>query len=263
MLVQRDEWLEGQLECRIMELLAAGGTSEIYLARLKNTGNLLAAKVAEPDKRAGALLQNEYEMLKNLRFQGIPRVLELVRKEKYMYLLMPYYSGKNLEEYIKAYGPLSEGQVIAIAQGLCRILCYLHRKDKPVLHNDIKPSNILIQEDTEVLLLDFGLAQYEKEHRETILFQGTLGYAAPECWHQERERVSGATDIFALGATIYRLLEGQEPKEHFGNLELTDRDRRRNWQAFINKCCALDVAKRYQSAAQVYRDLNGIGNMIE
>lgn len=262
MLIQKDEWLEGQLECQMIRQLAAGGSSELYLVRLKNTGHLLAAKAADSSKRAGALLRNEYEMLRSLRFPGIPRALELVQKERYIYLLMTYYSGTNLEEYIMAQGPLRESQVKNIAQKLCNILYYLHRRDNPVLHNDIKPSNILLQEDGEVLLLDFGLAQYEKEYKETILFQGTLGYAAPECWHRERKKVSQATDIFALGATIYRLLEGQEPKEHFGNLQLTDMDRQRNWQAFLNKCCTLDVSKRYQSAAQVYHDLNRVCDMI-
>lgn len=230
---------------QINECLEEKKYSELYRAKLIGTELLMVMKASN------YILKNEFEILTSIRHPGIPRVMDYVSEEKYSYVVMPYYYGENLERIVSRCGAMSEIKVLDIAKQLCEILVFLQERDRPILHNDIKPSNILLKEDGNVILLDFGLAGFEGEKRECVLFQGTLGYAAPECWHQERLRLTKATDAFSFGATLFRLLENKQPKDCYGNFVLSDCEKHKRWQDIINKCCTLEPKYRYQNAAQI------------
>lgn len=236
----------GRYPAQIDKCLEKNTMSKLYLGKLYGTEVKVLIKVQKYD-----FLLREFEMLNTLRHPGILRVLDFVVAGKYAYMVMPYYEGDNLERVISQCGAMEEENVLHIAKELCEILVFLQERDKPVLHNDLKPSNILLKEDGSIILLDFGIASLEGAKREDVLFQGTLGYAAPECWHQERCDLSKATDVFAFGATIFRLLENKQPKDCYGKFVLTDCERRERWQPIINKCCTLEAKYRYQNAAQL------------
>ena len=253
--------------CRITRFLASGGMSEIYLAQLEGTKHFFAVKAVDNSEKKVRCLKKEYELLKKLRWSGIPRVMIFEEEKRRSYFVMFYYEGINLEQYIedclRKGEKIPEHKILHIAKGLCQILAYLHGdvydlqrvKQPALIHQDIKPANILLQENNRVVLLDFGVADYGGAVQNNVAFQGTLGYAAPECWHREQEGISRATDIFALGATLFRLLEGREPRACFGSFVLTDKERAARWQEIINKCCAMDKNDRIQSAAKLYEML--------
>lgn len=222
--------------------------------RAKLSGTEVPLLIKSVSNRKQKCLQKEYEILSCLRHSGIPRVLEFVENAESSFMIMLYYEGETLENVLQRVGKFSEQTVLCIAKQLCEILCYLQTRKEVVLHNDIKPSNILLQEDGNIILLDFGLACLEGEKVGNVLFQGTLGYAAPECWHRDVVLTKSA-DTFAFGSTIYRLLEAKQPKEHYGNLILTNEDKRKRWQFFLDKCCNLEAKCRYQNAAQIYEAL--------
>lgn len=260
MLFEMGDWTSPAFACEILGSLSGGHMAELYLARLKNTEHLVAVKAVQNGTAAQSLLRREAQVLHGLRQEGIPEMYGYWEEEDKSYFIMSYHKGRNLEEYIRQKGCMQEEQVQQIAMELCRILAYLHSKRVAVIHNDLKPANVLLQESGQVILLDFGLAEHINASREKLYFQGTLGYAAPECWHREADNICPATDVFALGATLFYLLEGREPKACYGKFQLSEeiclqKDR---WQPVINKCCALDIRKRYQSAAEVYEVIKKI-----
>lgn len=260
MLFKTGEWTRGKLICRIEERLPGGHMAELYVAKLRNTEHLVVVKAVEAEGVPRELLMREAEILGRLRQEGIPELYGCFEDAGKSYYIMSYYKGMNLEQYVLENGCMSERMVQKVTVDICRSLAYLHSKRIQVIHNDLKPANLILQEDGHVVLIDFGLAERLSEVRTNISFQGTLGYAAPECWHREKGKLCPATDIFALGATVFYLLEGRNPREHFGKFELSaeNRQKKNRWQSVLNKCCALDVCKRFQSAAEVYEAVSKI-----
>ena len=260
MLFEVGEWTSNEFPCEILYRLAGGHMAELYVAKLKNTEHLVVVKAVSSKNMSQRFLLREAKVLSGLRKEGIPEMYGCFREAEKIYYIMSYHKGMNLEQYIQKNGCMTEVQVWKMTMGICRILAYLHDRRIAVIHNDLKPANIWLQEDGQVVLLDFGLAEHMTGEREKIYFQGTLGYAAPECWHRDTAEIGPATDIFALGATIFYLLEGREPKDCYGKFVITGDDvhKKNRWQSVLNKCCALEVRKRYQSAAQVYEALNKI-----
>ncbi len=243
----------GKYPAQIVECLEKREKSECYLAKVKKTELWVIIKGQKLG--TGDFIQREYQMLSVIRHAGIPRVMDFVTERDYVYMIMPYYSGVTLEKLVLQHGAMDERTVMDIAKKICAIIYYLQERDVPILHNDMKPSNMLLKETGEVILLDFGLSCYEGEVREHVLFQGTLGYAAPECWHQKEELLTKATDIFAFGATLYHLLEGEHPRNHFGKFDLSDYKKRERWQEIINKCCTPEKQNRYRNAAEIFEVL--------
>ncbi len=258
MLFKKGEVTNGALRCEIMKPVSKGRMSELYLAKLKNTELKLMVKVAGKDELWQRNLKQEAELMSRLRFAGIPEMLDFVKEQERSYYIMSYHEGITLTQYMQRYPQISQQTVMKIAKSVCRILTYLHEREVPIIHSDIKPANILLQKN-EVILLDFGVAQEMAGQCKNTYFQGTLGYAAPECW-QKSFQVCPATDIFALGATMYCLLEGKEPTQCFGKYELSGKseNKKNRWQPVLKRCTALDVQDRYQSVAQLYNDLTKI-----
>lgn len=258
MLFEPGEWTRDEFPCEILYRLAGGHMAELYVAKLKNTEHLVVVKAVAAQNTSQKFLLREANLLSGLRQEGIPEMYGCFREPERSYYIMSYHKGMDLEQYIRENGCMTEVQVWQITMRICRILAYLHSGRVAVIHNDLKPANIWLQEDGQVVLLDFGLAEHMTGEREKIYFQGTLGYAAPECWHRDTAEIGPATDIFALGATIFYLLEGREPKDYYGKFRITGENalKKNRWQTVLNKCCALDIRKRYRSAAQVYEVLN-------
>lgn len=246
MYFEQGDLTSGRYPARIIECVEVKPMSELYLGTLQGTEVKVLIKVQKCD-----FIQREFEILNTIRHSGILRVLDLIYDGAYAYMVMPYYSGENLERIVSRYGAMAEIKVLDVAKQLCEILVFLQQRDKPVLHNDLKPSNVFLKNSGEVILLDFGLASFEGEKRGHILFQGTLGYAAPECWHQEKLTLTKATDVFSFGATLFRLLENKHPKDYYGKFILSNDKIKERWQSVINKCCTLETEYRYQNAARV------------
>lgn len=262
MIIKKFDVIGERYPIEILELLGKSRQTTLYKGEICGTDLCVVVKTG-PET-----LRKEYEILSKLRHPGIVRALELGELTDGLYIVMPYYEGMTLEEFVVMHGPMREKQVYAIAKSLCEILIFLNKRERPILHNDIKPSNILMQEDGRIILLDFGLACYKGEVHKGVLFQGSLGYAAPECWHQRQKEVAQSADLFSVGATIYRLLTGEKPSLHYGKFWLPDGEMKTRWQPIINKCCTLEAKYRFRNAAQLLdlltdMDLNSIRNVVD
>ena len=166
------------------------------------------------------LFQREAETLKALDYPAIPRYLDYFEldtpDDKGFGLVQTYVGAKSLEEHLQAGRTFSEAEVKELTRSLLTILSYLHHQQPSVIHRDIKPSNILLTNRSgnsigQIYLVDFGSVQtLAAQEGGTITVVGTYGYMPPE---QFGGRVTPASDLYSLGATLIYLVTGLHPTE--------------------------------------------------
>ncbi len=202
----------------IVRLLGGGGMGMVYLAhdqRLANRPCAIKEMVDHFIDQAQRIEANEYfareaDTLAQLKHQAIPAITDRFELANRHYLVMEYVEGRNLEEELAARGePLPEGLVIDIARQLCDVLIYLHGLAPPIIYRDMKPSNVMLNSNGRVVLVDFGIARLFKAARKGTMI-GTLGFAPPE---QYQGLVDPRSDIYSLGATLHYVLTGRDPEK--------------------------------------------------
>ena len=190
----------------------------VYLAtdqRLANRPCAIKEMVDHFIDQAQRIEANEYfareaDTLAQLKHQAIPAITDRFELANRHYLVMEYVEGRNLEEELAVRGePLPEGLVIDIARQLCDVLAYLHGLVPPIIYRDMKPSNVMLNSNGRVVLVDFGIARLFKAARKGTMI-GTLGFAPPE---QYQGLVDPRSDIYSLGATLHYVLTGRDPEK--------------------------------------------------
>ena len=203
---------------KISRLLGGGGMGMVYLAtdqRLANRPCAIKEMVDHFIDQAQRIEANEYfareaDTLAQLKHQAIPAITDRFELANRHYLVMEYVEGRNLEEELAVRGePLPEGLVIDIARQLCDVLAYLHGLMPPIIYRDMKPSNVMLNSNGRVVLVDFGIARLFKAARKGTMI-GTLGFAPPE---QYQGLVDPRSDIYSLGATLHYVLTGRDPEK--------------------------------------------------
>ncbi len=201
---------------RVLGALGRGAFAVTYKAVELATGRQVAVKEAflgwTPERRMLEGLEHEARVLRSLRHPGIPAYVdsfEYVTGAGVSFCLVQELAqGASLWELLREGGVLSEVELKDLAGELLTILAYLHDRERPLLHRDVKPSNIIRSTSGRVALVDFGAAQEWGQDDTASLSDGTRGYMAPE---QIRGRATPASDLFGLGATLIFLLTGVEP----------------------------------------------------
>jgi len=213
---------------RLGRVLGAGAQGRTYVAVDEKTGNHVAVKVFSlkdvKEWKELDLFRRESKILKQLDHPGIPHFLDEFTSEDggHLHLVMELVPGQNLREMMRTNGPLSEAQLWRTLWQMAQVLEFLHGRNPPVVHRDIKPHNILMRDDGHVVLVDFGVVQ-EARKSDGGTFVGTYGFMAPEQFHGDS---SPASDVYGLGATLIALGTGVEPEElpHEGlRLKFADR----------------------------------------
>jgi serine/threonine protein kinase len=203
---------------KITRLLGGGGMGMVYLAtdqRLANRPCAIKEMVDHFIDQAQRIEANEYfareaDTLAQLKHQAIPAITDRFELANRHYLVMEYVEGRNLEEELAVRSePLPEGLVIDIARQLCDVLAYLHGLVPPIIYRDMKPSNVMLNSNGRVVLVDFGIARLFKAARKGTMI-GTLGFAPPE---QYQGLVDPRSDIYSLGATLHYVLTGRDPEK--------------------------------------------------
>ncbi|HEY3839602.1 MAG TPA: serine/threonine-protein kinase [Bryobacteraceae bacterium] len=205
-------WLAGPY--RLLELLGRGGMGAVYLAERVDgevtqrcAVKLLPAGASDPLRER--FLQ-ERQILASLTHANIARMLDAGHLPNGQpFLAMEYVDGKPIDEFV---AELSARQKIQLFLKVCAAVGYLHRN--LIVHRDLKPGNILVTAEGEPKLLDFGIAKMldlATDSTVTCLRMLTPDYASPE--QVTGGPISTATDIYSLGAVLYRLLTGRPPHE--------------------------------------------------
>jgi len=154
--------------------------------------------------------EREANMLATLNHPSIPRIYDYFTQDDRSYLVLEFIHGKDLETVIAdANGFLAEDQVISWAIQLCDVLSYLHaHKPDPVIFRDMKPSNVMINQNGDVVLVDFGIAKtFQSGQKGTMI--GTEGYSPPE---QYRGEATPLADIYSLGAALHHAITRRDPR---------------------------------------------------
>jgi eukaryotic-like serine/threonine-protein kinase len=199
---------------RIESVLGRGGMGSVYRAQDENLGIWVAVKenlfTTEDYARQ---FRREATILASLRHANLPRVTDhFVIAGQGQYLVMDYIDGDDLRSRIEKGNLPSERLVVDWARQICDALNYLHNRQPPVVHRDIKPGNIRITSDGRAVLVDFGLARLMEGPTTTTGAKAmTPGYSPPEQYGASR--TDSRTDIYALAATLYTLLTGAMPED--------------------------------------------------
>ena len=160
----------------------------------------------------------EAKALSGLEHEGIVRVSDVFEENGTAYFVMDYVDGQPLSGLCKN-GPLPERHALFYIRQVCEALAYVHDHNR--LHLDIKPGNIMVKSDGRTVLIDFGASkQYDAASGEntTTLLGYTPGYAPLEQMRGDIRQFLPATDIYAIGATLYCLLTGKEPNNEEDDL---------------------------------------------
>ena len=190
----------------LLSLLGEGAYGAVWLAREQKTGKDVAIKFYT--HRGGldwALLSREVEKLALLyTSRNIVRLLDVGWQSNPPYYVMEYLASGSLESQL-AGGSLPTTEAVRVIQGVCQALVHAHGRG--VLHCDLQPANVLIDDSFEARLCDFGQSRLSTEQNPAL---GTLFYMAPE--QADLKAVPDARwDVYALGALLYHLLVGEPP----------------------------------------------------
>jgi eukaryotic-like serine/threonine-protein kinase len=210
----------------ILSELGRGGMGVVYEAEHALLGRRVALKTLAGDEGAGRRERflEEARTAARLRHPALVPVHDAGEADERLYLVMDLIRGRALDERLRETGPLTPDEASALLLPVVDALALAHRER--IVHRDVKPANILVDEAGRALLVDFGLAcdlltRRERSPAERPL--GTLAYVAPE--QLRGEAVGPAADVYAFGATLYECLTGRTPYDAQLGLEAFARAR--------------------------------------
>lgn len=263
----------------LLERIGCGGQGEVYRALQHATKRTVALKILRGGLgaagRRGERFQREVELIAAFRHPNVVTVFDSgVTSDGRKFYAMEFVDGSPLGQWRA--GGVATGELrdaVRLLAVLCGAVQYAHQRG--VIHRDLKPGNVLIDQDGAPRVLDFGLAKLvepfgESPRTQTGEFLGTLAYAAPEQVRGDPNAVDVRTDVHALGLIAYELLAGRKPYPAGGSLSdlvrnicetQPERPSRHNralndeLDAIILRALAKEPERRYQSAGEMARDL--------
>lgn len=201
------------------EAIGGGGQGNTFRATDRRTGDNVVIKElrlrAAESVKALELFEREARVLESLDHPRIPRYLDYLHvgpdDDPRFFLIQQFVDGPTLLEVIERGERWDEQRARRLLAELLEILVYIHERQPPVLHRDVKPANVIVRPDGAPVLVDFGAAQTVlRQTMSNSTVVGTTGYMAPE---QFTGRAVPASDLFGLGATMIHLLSHVHPAE--------------------------------------------------
>ena len=261
----------------IFEVIGIGGMGFVYRARdmhFSKANKIVAVKevisqVRDASKQRAAIenFEREANIIASLSHQSIPKIYDYFTQDERSFLILEYVFGRdlgNIMEKIDRFIPIDV--VLTWAVEICDVLQYLHEhKPDPIIFRDIKPSNIMINRQNHVVLVDFGIAKnFSSEQKGTIV--GTEGYSPPE---QYRGNATPMADIYSLGATLHHILTRRDPQLEppfsFSERPICKINKSvpQEFETIINRALQYDPEDRYQTIQEMQTDLKNIKKKIE
>ncbi|MGL4552341.1 MAG: protein kinase domain-containing protein, partial [Gemmataceae bacterium] len=253
----------GRFEVR--RFVGEGAFGRVYEAYDPALKRAVALKVAKPEQTTDAKrverFQREARSAGLLMHPHIVAVFDSGQDGPHHYIASAFVPGKTLDETLDG-KPMAHRQAADVARKLAEALAYAHREG--VVHRDVKPSNVMLREDGEPLLMDFGLAARSDDEKMTVVgqYMGTPAYTAPEQWQGE---AGAASDQYSLGCLLYELLTGRTPfagsdPGHLMVLHLRAAAPRmagvpRDLETVVLKCLEKEPGRRYADCAALAEDL--------
>lgn len=291
---QRAHALVGQTldgRYRIDDVIAMGAMGTVYLARHLKLKKRVALKVLHPDvedhPELVARFEREAQAGARVTHPNVATATDFGELDDgTKYLVMEYVRGSTLRAVLDAQAPLSSVRAVRIARQIAVALDEIHARG--IVHRDLKPRNVMLSGEDFVKVVDFGLSKLEHQrdsfHDEESdgevpritgrgMVFGTVDYMAPEAAFG-MELIDARADLFALGVILYEMLAGKHPYDGDTNLEVWSKIRNEpiprfrarapqvdvdaRLEAIVRKLLEKDFEDRYQTAADLIRDLDDV-----
>lgn len=256
---------------QILEQLGGGGMSVVYKAKDTFLNRLVTVKVLRPEYLSDTdfihRFRREAQAVAKLSHPNIVHIHDVGQQDETHYLVMEYIDGDNLKNFMRENPHLALDKIINIIKQICEALRHAHQNN--IVHQDVKPHNILITDDQRVKLTDFGIALEATTGTITNsgVMMGSVHYISPE---QAQGNTSGPqSDIYGLGVVLYEMLTGQLPfkgdsavmvaLKHVQEQPVNPRELNQaispDLERVVLKAMAKDPAQRYQNARQFSDEL--------
>ncbi|NNN18301.1 MAG: Stk1 family PASTA domain-containing Ser/Thr kinase, partial [Acidimicrobiaceae bacterium] len=256
----------------LIQKIARGGMAEVYMAKDQLLDRPVALKVLFPELSVNVSFverfRREAQAAANLSHPNIVSVFDWGEAENTYYIVMELVEGITLASLIRESGRTDPYKAAAIAADVASSLSFAHRHG--VIHRDVKPSNVLLTEDGQVKVTDFGIARAataDGDLTQTGAVMGTATYIPPE--QAQGLAVDGRSDVYSLGVVLYEMLVGKVPFAGDSPLAIAYKHVREEavrprvlepeipeaLEAIVMKAMAKDPDARYQSAIEMRDDL--------
>jgi tetratricopeptide (TPR) repeat protein/predicted Ser/Thr protein kinase len=261
---------------RLIEALGRGGMGAVWKAEAAEscpvpTGRQVALKLLHrisPEERRRAAREVAY--LQALHHPGVVRILDFGEQLGRPWIVMGLVEGRRLDKVMAEEAPFASDRAARIAVGALEALHVAHLAG--ILHRDVKPGNLMLKDDGQVVVLDFGLAaapEYESRLTASDTVIGTPAYMSPEQARGERAAISARSDVYALGAVLYEMVCGSAPfsaddprallreviERPLSPPSLRRAGMPRDLETVVLRAMAKDPADRYRSAELMAADL--------
>ncbi len=227
--------------------MGSGRTGTVWKAVHLGLNEYRAIKCVPKAHKDYEGFRQEAFILKELRHPGIPLVYDMEEDSHYFYLIEEYLEGNSLYDLIQSQGPFQERDAVRYGRQICSLVEYLHHScDKPILHLDLQPKNLMLWKDT-MQLIDFDHAQQSDRAGLQTERYGTAGCAAPELYTTD-QCLDQRTDIYAIGAVLTFMIYGtlNPGADTDCKAEVSEA-----FRSIIRKCMEPDREKRYASAKEL------------
>lgn len=257
---------------RVIRLLGQGGMGTVYLVRDLELDRDVALKLIRDPLAADPQLlgrfKREIQLSSEITHPNVLRIYDLGESEGTRFLTMQFVSGEDLADIIRREGPLRLDRTITIFRQICEGLAAAHGKG--VLHRDLKPQNIMVDGESRVYVMDFGLAKAIDRTGMTITgaVMGTPAYMSPE--QVKGETLDLRSDIYSLGIILYEMLTSRRPYQEGSAYEIMMRrlksppppagevrpDIPNYLLRILDRCIEINKDLRYESLREVIHDLD-------
>ncbi|MDD3305490.1 MAG: serine/threonine-protein kinase [Acetobacterium sp.] len=199
-------------EYQIIKMLGNGGMGCVFHVQSNAIETAdFALKVLDKEAYFDNKLDfmREADVMKGLDHPGIPKIIEVTEDQEYVYMVQEYIRGESLSLIIRKCGKIREEYLKIWMKSIAATFDYLHQQG--LIHRDIKPDNMMLTDDCEIKIIDFGLARKKEQidQADKNVF-GTLSFTAPERFTKKVGTVQ--TDIYGFGVTMYYVTTGKKPE---------------------------------------------------
>jgi eukaryotic-like serine/threonine-protein kinase len=258
---------------QILKMLGEGGMGAVYKARDLEVDRVVALKVIRPEyanrPEILARFKQELVLARQITHRNVIRIFDLGQGDGIRFITMEYVDGQDLYSLLRSGEPLTLERKVKIAREICRALEAAH--EQGVVHRDLKPQNIMVENNGRILVMDFGIARSMEDtgltHTGALI--GTPAFMSPE--QAKGEKLDIRSDLFSFGVIFYEMLTGKAPyvaetavglllkrvqERPVAPIEL-DQEIPEALNNVVLKCLVVDRDQRYQTAAEIIRDLDG------
>lgn len=266
-MLRENEIINGTYQ--IIREIGSGGMGVIYLAYHINLQKYVVIKRIKDDFVGNINGRSEADIMKNLRHSYIPQIYDFLQFDSDIYTVMNYIEGYDFKQYLDANYEFSEEDIIKWLSQCLEVLDYLHGQNPPIIHSDIKPANIMLDNNGNICLIDFNIS-FEQDKGKPI--GATAAYAPieqmveqdvydPYEGYKKAVITDARTDIYSLGASFYHLVTHIKPNIDINDiypiisLDIPYSD---YLKKIIYKAMQKNPEDRYSSAKEMLNDVKNI-----